>query len=218
MLDSYQPHQFGSTHSHSRLLRHFLFEARAVVGRSLSPRRRRAKQPLLQIGSGLNPLPQFENLDFYFAHRGKAKHVGHDVRRALPYEDNTFEGAFSEHTLEHLYPADAMKLLKEVHRVLRPGAVFRVSVPDLGKYISFYSGSAPNAEFGQFSSGCEAIWNLTQNWEHRSVWDATWLCAKLLEAGFSRAKERTFLDGDDERLLVDLADRSWESLYVEAVK
>lgn len=179
---------------------------------------RHSDKNLLQIGSGLNPLPQFENVDFYFTHRGEASHVGHDVRRPLPYPDNTFDGAYSEHTLEHLYPADALHLIGEVARVLKPGGTFRCSVPDLAKYVDFYEGRLKNDMFEKFDSGCEAFWNLTQNYLHRSVWDAAMLKKQMIRRGFSIAEQRSFGQGDDVRLLIDLEHRAWESLYVEGRK
>ncbi|MHA0337031.1 class I SAM-dependent methyltransferase [Sphingomonas aquatilis] len=213
-----ESHYFGADAAHMSLLRHGYFETRALIGRWVSPRRRRPKKPLLQIGSGLNPIADFENLDFYMAHRGKVRHVGHDLRRPLPYADGVFEGVYSEHTLEHMYPAEALFLLREAWRVLKPGGIFRCSVPDLKKYIDFYEGRDMGAQFGMFRSGCEALWNLTQNHMHRSVWDADMLKRQMVASGFVHAEERPFRDGSDPRLFVDLEHRAWESLYVEGVK
>lgn len=211
-------HQFGSRAAEWTLPRHLYFEARALVGRFSSSRRREPNRALLQIGSGLNPLPAFENLDFYFAHRGQAKHVGHDLREQLPYADNSFEGVYSEHTLEHMYPAEAIALIREVYRVLKPGGIFRCSVPNLARFVAFYNGEDVPTQFNTFSSGCEAMWNLTQNHGHRSVWDADMMQRQMLEAGFASAEERAYREGSDARLLVDQDYRAWESLYVESVK
>ena len=215
---SLEMHQFGSRAAEWTLPRHAYFEARALVGRVFSSRRRRPKHRLLQIGSGLNPLPGFDNLDFYFAHRGQAKHIGHDLRRALPFDDNSFEGVYSEHTMTMLYPAEAMAVIREVHRVLKPGGIFRCSLPDLALFIQFYNGEHSSPQFNKFSSGCEAIWNLTQNHLQRSVWDAGMLKKHMLDAGFAHAEERAYREGPDERLLVDQDYRAWESLYVEGRK
>jgi len=215
---AFEMHQFGSRAAEMSLPRHGYFETRAFLGRMFSSKRRSPDQALLQIGSGLNPLPDFDNLDFYFAHRGKAKHIGHDLRHALPYADNSFEGVYSEHTLEHMYPSEALFMIDEVYRVLKPGGIFRCSVPNLARFIAFYNGEEVPAEFGTFSSGCEAMWNLTQNHGHRSVWDAAMLKTKLREAGFSQAEERGYREGPDARLLVDQDYRAWESLYVEGTK
>ena len=214
MDDSY----FGFDGARMSLARHGYFEARAIIGRILSPRRRRARKPLLQIGAGSNLLPEFENLDFYLANGGQTGHVAHDVRRPLPYADATFEGVYSEHTLEHLYPGEAMRLLAEIRRVLKPGGIFRCSVPDLGKYVEFYEGRSQIEQFGRFRSGCEALWNLTQNHLHRSVWDADMLERQMIAQGFASAKRRGFREGADERLLVDIEHRAWESLYMEGVR
>jgi len=53
-----------------------------------------------------------------------------DDRRALPFRDRVFTFALSEHVLEHLFLPEAFRLMQEVRRVLSPGGVFRVSVPD----------------------------------------------------------------------------------------
>ena len=208
-------HQFGSDACISGWKGQARFALTSFVGRTFAKKTIKSEFPLIQIGSGTNPLPGFENIDFYF---DKRTTHGHDLRYPLPFADNSFEGGFSEHTLEHLPPFYALKLLSEMHRVLKPGAIFRCVVPDLGKYIRYYNGEVPNQEFNQYSSGCEAIWCLTQNWFHQSVWDEHMLSQKLLEAGFSSTKGAKFMEGDDPRLLVDLQERAWESLYVEARK
>ena len=213
-----EQHHFGSRVAELTLPRHLYFEARAIVGRLTSPKRRQPRHELLQIGSGLNPISGFDNLDFYFAWRGQAEHIGHDIRRPLPFADASFTGVFSEHTLEHMYPADAIHLLAEVARVLKPGGIFRCSVPDLAKYVAFYRGELSDKQFGTFRSGCEAFWNLTQNHLHRSVWDADMLTRQMLAHGFSAAVQRAYGEGEDPRLLVDLEHRAWESLYVEGRK
>lgn len=49
---------------------------------------------------------------------------------ALPYADHTFAFVFSEHFFEHLFLDEAIALLGECHRVMKPGAVIRICVPD----------------------------------------------------------------------------------------
>ena len=48
----------------------------------------------------------------------------------LEFEDNTFDFIFSEHFLEHLFLDEAIDLLKECHRILKPNGVVRIVVPD----------------------------------------------------------------------------------------
>ena len=99
--------------------------------------------------------------------------------------------------------------------MLKLGATFRVTVPDLAKYVAFYGGQLPHKGFRKFGSGAEAIWALTQNWGHVSCWDAGQLGARLAGAGFKNIKVCAFREGGDSRLIHDSADREWESLYME---
>lgn len=48
----------------------------------------------------------------------------------LPLEDESIGYVFSEHFLEHLFLDEATELLRECHRILRPGGVIRTCVPD----------------------------------------------------------------------------------------
>jgi SAM-dependent methyltransferase len=56
----------------------------------------------------------------------------HDIRK-LPYPDRSVESIYSSHTLEHLYLADAEKVLRECYRLLKPGGTLRLALPDAEK-------------------------------------------------------------------------------------
>jgi predicted SAM-dependent methyltransferase len=47
--------------------------------------------------------------------------------------------------LEHLEPSQARHMFGEVLRVLKPGGVFRVVVPDLNRAVSLYDPQRPDA-------------------------------------------------------------------------
>ncbi len=70
-----------------------------------------------------------------------------DLRRPLPFADGRFVAVYSSHTFEHLHRQEALALARECHRVLRPGGVCRLVVPDLGAVIQRYlqRGGAPDA-------------------------------------------------------------------------
>jgi predicted SAM-dependent methyltransferase len=57
-----------------------------------------------------------------------------DVQRAdireLPYPNGSVDAIYSSHTLEHLYLADAQRVIDECARTLRPGAILRLALPD----------------------------------------------------------------------------------------
>lgn len=61
-----------------------------------------------------------------------------DVRSALPLPHGSVPFAYSSHMLEHLSEEDAEAVAKDVLRVLSPGGIFRVVVPDLERLARWY--------------------------------------------------------------------------------
>ncbi len=176
---------------------------------------------LLNIGSGLRPLAGWVNADFFRWPFWRTP-VGYwpvDLRYPLPCRDDHWDGAFTEHTLEHLAAHDARSLLHEILRTLRPGAWLRVVVPDLALYVNYYLGGVSDPLFSaRWPQRADALWALTQNYGHRSLWDAGSACAALREAGFADVRAVRFGEGTDRRLVCDAPERRWESLYVEGRK
>jgi predicted SAM-dependent methyltransferase len=64
-----------------------------------------------------------------------------NLAKPLPFASNTFDFVYSSHTLEHLYLAQTQALLRECVRVLKPGGVARMLVPDLQAIFEEYHGS-----------------------------------------------------------------------------
>lgn len=89
----------------------------------------------LNIGSSSLQFPGFINLD-----RAPLPGVTVcDARLGLPFGDGSVDGVVCSHMLEHLHPfKEAPAFLREVKRVLKPGGVFRVAVPDLAKLARAY--------------------------------------------------------------------------------
>jgi len=54
----------------------------------------------------------------------------------LPFEDNSFDSAFSIQVIEHLTPVELNKLFKELQRVLKPGAKILFTTPNKDSYYS----------------------------------------------------------------------------------
>jgi predicted SAM-dependent methyltransferase len=130
-----------------------------------------------------------------------------------------WEGVYTEHMLEHLPYNDAINVLKEVFRTLKPDRWLRVVVPDARLVVDFYDGRPVDSSFAEkFRYGAEALANLTQRWGHVSVWDAPLLSAVLREIGFESVSTVTFGQGTDRALIYDSPARRWESLYIEARK
>lgn len=61
-----------------------------------------------------------------------------DATRKLPFPDNSIDYIFSEHFLEHLNFASAIRHLNEIYEVIKPKGVVRISVPNLEKLVDVY--------------------------------------------------------------------------------
>jgi SAM-dependent methyltransferase len=61
-----------------------------------------------------------------------------DLARPLPFSTGRFQAVYSSHTLEHLYHDDACALARECWRVLRPGGICRMVVPDVQAFVDRY--------------------------------------------------------------------------------
>lgn len=82
----------------------------------------------LQIGSGPNPLEGWLNSDI---RPRRGERVLLDATKPFPVDDQTFDYVYSEHMIEHLTFDQAMSMLQESFRILRPGGRIRVATPNL---------------------------------------------------------------------------------------
>jgi SAM-dependent methyltransferase len=89
----------------------------------------------LNLGCGRRHHPEWINVDFHSTGPGV---MAHDLKGPLPFEDCEFDAVYHSHLLEHLPKPQAPLLLRECHRVLKPGGVLRVVVPDLERITRLY--------------------------------------------------------------------------------
>ncbi len=90
---------------------------------------------LLNIGCGAHYHPAWTNIDVAPATR---EVLPWDVKKGLPFKDDSFDVVYHSHVLEHLSPQDATLFLKETARILKPAGVTRVVVPDLEQIVRLY--------------------------------------------------------------------------------
>src|SRR5438046_457333 len=62
----------------------------------------------------------------------------YDVSHALPFDDGTFDAVYHSHVLEHLRRDRALPFVRECRRVLRPGGVLRLAIPNLEAIARLY--------------------------------------------------------------------------------
>lgn len=152
----------------------------------------------------------------------------YDCRRRIPLRTGSARGIFTEHFVEHLdYEEEAPVFLKECRRVLEPGGVLRVVVPDGRKYLLGYAQGDWEAlrEFspllaagdGGFQTRMEVVnAHFRQAGQHRYSYDYETLYSLLQRCGFERIDQRAFGKSRLPALAIDEGARSAESLYVEA--
>ena len=84
--------------------------------------------------------------------------LAHDLRRLLPFADHSFDAVYHAHVLEHLDVQDAALFMKECVRVVNPGGVVRVVVPDLEAICRLYAEKLHGALAGDSGAAADYDW------------------------------------------------------------
>jgi SAM-dependent methyltransferase len=67
--------------------------------------------------------------------------VIHDLRKGIPFPDNSADAVYHSHLMEHVDRESIMDFQKEIYRVLTPGGIQRICVPDLETLVREYGAS-----------------------------------------------------------------------------
>lgn len=62
-----------------------------------------------------------------------------DVTEQFPFEDQEIDYIFSEHLIEHIGYNGIVNMLSESYRVLKPGGVVRIAMPDMKFIFNIFS-------------------------------------------------------------------------------
>lgn len=147
----------------------------------------------------------------------------HDVLKGLPFGDQTVDCIYSSHTFEHFTHAQSLFLTKECLRVLKPGGILRIVVPDLKQLVQDYLADSNSMASHRF---IERL-SLSHTWQdllhrgahHQQMFDGRSLLEMLREAGFENAQLSNFRESRITNLAgLEPEQRRHESIYVEATK
>ncbi|HLO20160.1 MAG TPA: methyltransferase domain-containing protein [Sphingomicrobium sp.] len=180
---------------------------------------------LVQFGSGPT------RLDGWINHGREV-----DIRKPLPYDDGSVRAVIAEHLIEHVEFSEGLGFLREVHRILEPRGVLRLSFPDVGRFFgdtpettervrAFVEHLAKtNQHFASkgFCGVCSAVlWGSG----HRCAWTQSIGLAALCGIGFSAVlpceygQSTNGLSGlDSHHLSVGLRLAAAEATILEGVK
>jgi SAM-dependent methyltransferase len=101
------------------------------------------------LGARLAKAPLFRSINKrmrFFNHDWDDRIFIHDLTKHFPWHDSSTDIIYTSHFLEHLSRSQGRRFLAECHRVLKPGAIIRVVVPDLYSFVGAYLEGAIKAD------------------------------------------------------------------------
>ncbi len=153
----------------------------------------------------------------YAAHRsgafGQIRYL--DLSARFRFPDDYFECVYSSHVLEHLHPDVAVRCLREAQRILAPGGIVRVVVPNLDGLVARYDPAEPDTFLYGLYQGRDStsIRSSERHWWH---YNAGSLEALLRQTGFTEIRRCDYREGGMPD--VETVDNREGSLFMEAVK
>jgi predicted SAM-dependent methyltransferase len=156
----------------------------------------------------------------------------HDLKKPLPFADNSVSCIYSGEVWEHFELPDSMRLTRECRRVLAPGGVLRICVPDGAafwrRYLEIYDEEMAKPAGARTANrlrdhvqlyfndiATRRIWLGSLGHVHKWQFDEAQLLQLFHDAGFVEVRRMPFHEsriGDVERV-----ERS-DFLIVEGVK
>jgi len=138
--------------------------------------------------------------------------VQHDVRRGIPFPDNSVDYFFTSHLLDCVTAADGERLLREAWRALRPGGRIRLSACDMEIVIALYQEGRKAVALAQLFEPADSPGNTRY-----TIYDYPLLERILAAAGFVEITRRRRGEGEVPDLAI-LDTREEFSIYIEARK
>lgn len=135
----------------------------------------------LHLGCGRRHIPGYVHIDVV-----DYPHVDHvsSIDNLSFLQDGSVELIYNCHVLEHFKRREVNRVLREWYRVLAPGGVLRVSVPDFAALCEVYVRSRDlGLVIGPIFGRQDYLYNI-----HYNLFDFDTLKAQLEQAGFSQIR------------------------------
>lgn len=116
----------------------------------------------LNVGCGSSFHPAWINIDLVPSDPSVKQF---DIRKGIPFPDNSFDAIYSSHMIEHLRPQEAEFLLKEAARVAKPGGVVRIVTPDLERMVRDYLDALDRAANGEINAEADYDWMMLEMYD-----------------------------------------------------
>jgi predicted SAM-dependent methyltransferase len=189
----------------------------------------------LHIGCQLHVLPGWLNADI---HPPSDEVLCLDATKNFQLEGGSFDYVFSEHMIEHIPYDKGLAMLRECHRILRPGGRIRITTPNLAFLVNLYRNDGDEQHAGYigwatkqfipwapYADRSFVINNFVRDWGHQFIYDAPTLARAMADCGFVQVSEKSLHQSGDPALTgIENETRApagfvrMESITLEAVK
>lgn len=174
----------------------------------------------LNWGCGTEPEPGWINSDIK---DDPTVEISCDILEGLPLESGSIEYAVSIHALPEMRYPDLVPALLELRRVLAPGGVLRLALPDLDRGIRAYLDDERDyflvPDDDARSIGSKFIVQMLWYGYSKTLFTHDFIAELLEKAGFAEVRRCAFgQTGSPFPEIVELDNRPEESLFVEARK
>jgi len=164
-----------------------IIKSKLLIGKRLLVKPKLPENPdgkiLIHLGCGDIASPEFINVD-----ARPAPHVHYicDVTDLSIFRDGYSDLVYACHVLEHIRYTALRKTLWEWRRILKPGGILRLSVPDFEKIVRIYESSDRDIDsiLGPLMGGQRDEYNV-----HYSVFNHRYLTDTLIEVGFKEVRQ-----------------------------
>jgi predicted SAM-dependent methyltransferase len=145
---------------------------------------------LLNLGCGSFVHEEWINVDFVSSN---PLVFAHNLLEGIPLPDNDFDAVYHSHVLEHFSRSGALPFLYECFRVLKPGGILRVVIPDLESIAREYLQWKEQAQAGDRTAAANYDWIMLELYDQ----------AVRTRSGGDMADHLRTLQTSDEQYVVD---------------
>lgn len=157
-----------------------------------------------------------------YARLNQYKFFRKDILEGLPFDANSVDLIYSSHMIEHFNYAQGKAFLRECKRVMKPGAVMRLIMPDAESLIDRYKAGnmlfLDEANDGAAEIGHEIakLWSFLFS-GHQAAYDYKTIEKVAKEVGFSQCEKKLFRQGNAQILKETIDPLPHLSLFAEMV-
>jgi len=179
---------------------------------------KKIKNLKLNVGCGKVKLPGWVNIDIE-----PGADLVMDIRKGLPFDNNSVDFIYCEHVLEHFAYEEGEKVLREFERCLRRGGIVRIAMPDLDYIIKKYNADWKNQDWlswpeYEFVKTRGQMINIGfRYWGHKYLYNKEDLINQLTKIGFQKIMSCERKKSNHVELC-NLETRKDSKLIMEAIK